>query len=43
VRDAAAAENVVQDAMVRTLAYFASFRGDNPAYVAVNRHAILNP
>lgn len=29
VRDAAAAEDVVQDAMVRALAYFASFRGEN--------------
>ena len=30
VRDAAAAEDVVQDAMLRALRYFASFRGDNP-------------
>jgi RNA polymerase sigma-70 factor (ECF subfamily) len=29
-RDAAAAEDVVQDAMVRALDYFASFRGENP-------------
>src|SRR5580693_5750345 len=29
VRDPAAAEDVVQDAMVRALSYFASFRGDN--------------
>ena len=30
VRDPAAAEDVVQDAMVRALDYFASFRGENP-------------
>jgi RNA polymerase sigma-70 factor (ECF subfamily) len=30
VRDPAAAEDVVQDAMVRALNYFASFRGENP-------------
>jgi RNA polymerase sigma-70 factor (ECF subfamily) len=30
VRDPAAAEEVVQDAMVRALDYFASFRGENP-------------
>lgn len=30
VRDPAAAEDVVQDAMLRALTYFASFRGDNP-------------
>ncbi len=29
VRDADAAQDVVQDAMVRALTYFASFRGDN--------------
>src|SRR5580700_11395368 len=29
VRDPAAAEDVVQDAMVRALSYFASFRGEN--------------
>src|SRR5271165_1591361 len=29
VRDPAVAEDVVQDAMVRALSYFASFRGDN--------------
>jgi RNA polymerase sigma-70 factor (ECF subfamily) len=30
VRDRAAAEDVVQDAMLRALTYFASFHGDNP-------------
>jgi len=30
VRDAALAEDVVQDALVRGLTYFASFRGENP-------------
>jgi RNA polymerase sigma-70 factor (ECF subfamily) len=30
VRDPAAAEDVVQDAMVRALDYFATFRGENP-------------
>ncbi len=30
VRDPALAEDVVQDAMLRALTYFASFRGDNP-------------
>jgi RNA polymerase sigma-70 factor (ECF subfamily) len=30
VRDPATAEDVVQDAMLRALTYFASFRGDNP-------------
>jgi RNA polymerase sigma-70 factor, ECF subfamily len=30
VRDPAAAEDVVQDAMVRALDYFSSFRGENP-------------
>jgi RNA polymerase sigma-70 factor (ECF subfamily) len=30
VRDPAGAEDVVQDAMLRALTYFASFRGDNP-------------
>ena len=30
VRDPAAAEDVVQDAMVRAMTYFASFRGENP-------------
>jgi RNA polymerase sigma-70 factor (ECF subfamily) len=30
VRDQAVAEDVVQDAMLRALTYFASFRGDNP-------------
>lgn len=30
LRDAAAAEDVVQDAMLRAVGYFASFRGDNP-------------
>src|SRR4051794_38628221 len=29
-RDASVAEDVVQDAMVRALTYFASFRGENP-------------
>src|SRR6516225_2468969 len=29
-RDAVLAEDVVQDAMVRALTYFAGFRGDNP-------------
>jgi RNA polymerase sigma-70 factor, ECF subfamily len=30
MRDPAAAEDVVQDAMLRALDYFASFRGENP-------------
>jgi RNA polymerase sigma-70 factor (ECF subfamily) len=30
VRDAALADDVVQDAMVRALKYFGGFRGDNP-------------
>lgn len=30
VRDREAAEDVVQDAMLRALTYFTSFRGDNP-------------
>jgi RNA polymerase sigma factor (sigma-70 family) len=30
VRDPAAAEDVVQDAMLRALDYFSSFRGENP-------------
>src|SRR6202158_5608660 len=30
MRDAAAAEDVVQEAMLRALTYFASFRGVNP-------------
>ncbi len=30
VRDPALAEDVVQDAMLRALTYFASFRGENP-------------
>ena len=30
VRDAAAAEDVVQEAMLRALSYFAGFRGGNP-------------
>ncbi len=30
VRDPQSAEDVVQDAMLRALTYFASFRGDNP-------------
>ncbi len=30
VREPAAAEDVVQEAMVRALTYFASYRGDNP-------------
>ena len=30
MRDAAAAEDVLQDAMFRALTYFPSFRGENP-------------
>ena len=30
VRDAVAAEDVMQDAMLRALTYFSGFRGENP-------------
>ena len=54
VRDAAAAEDVVQDAMLRALTYFSGFRGENPrawllqivrntAYTRLQRPAMEEP
>ena len=42
-RDSRLAEDVVQDAMVRALTYFSSFRGDNPRAWRVTTCATFFP